>query len=144
MSVRPSVGRSRVIFEVEKYAYKAHLVPCILPCSHQQRSNRSILNLPAITLPDTGFHQYSSTTIPIPSPPFCSDGVALPASTVTYLHRSFLTISSISLSDGGVYVCSNLLHVVFTVVAPPLCIVDDSLKRSEFVSSHFKYHFRSS
>ena len=32
-SVRPSVCPSRVIFEGEKYAYKAHLVPCIRPCS---------------------------------------------------------------------------------------------------------------
>ena len=30
--VRPSVRPSRVIFEGEKYAYQAHLVPCIRPC----------------------------------------------------------------------------------------------------------------
>ena len=32
-SVRPSVRMSRVIFEGEKNAYKAHLVLCIRPCS---------------------------------------------------------------------------------------------------------------
>ena len=31
-SVGPSVGPSRVIFKGEKYAYQAHLVPCIRPC----------------------------------------------------------------------------------------------------------------
>ena len=31
-SVRPSVGPSRVVFEGEKNAYQAHLVPCIRPC----------------------------------------------------------------------------------------------------------------
>ena len=31
-SVRPSVRMSRVIFEDEKNAYWAHLVPCIRPC----------------------------------------------------------------------------------------------------------------
>ena len=31
-SVGPSVRISRVIFEGEKYAYKAHPVPCIRPC----------------------------------------------------------------------------------------------------------------
>ena len=31
-SVRRSVGPSHVIFEAEKYAYEAHLVPCIRSC----------------------------------------------------------------------------------------------------------------
>ena len=31
-SVRRPVGWSRVIFEDEKYAYQAHLVPCIILC----------------------------------------------------------------------------------------------------------------
>ena len=69
-SVGPSVGPSRVIFEGEKYAYQAHLVPCIRPCfySGSQCMNGHLVKTYLVHFVHS-FSRVLFPTLPAPSSP---------------------------------------------------------------------------